>query len=103
MYGHVQVVFRYTKRRSVIIIPGCRYNKVVPKCLYDSPAAVWWSQWEATGGQRADLRVHIERHADYDGLAVAWGIGNTKASVEECGEACRAHQPNPKGGAAPST
>lgn len=79
----------------------CRYNKVVPKCLYDSPTAAWWSRWESGGGQREDLIVHIEQNADYDGLAVAWGVGNKKASVEECGEACRLHKPNPKGGVNP--
>lgn len=26
-------------------------------------------------------------------IAVAWGIGNTKKSVEECAEACRQHVP----------
>lgn len=73
------------------------YAHVEPKCLYSSPAAKWWKEWEAGGGQRQDLVVHIEKSADYDGLAVAWGIGNTKASVEECAEACRAHKANPGG------
>ncbi len=31
--------------------------------------------------------------------AVAWGIGHTKASVEACAEACRAHKANPSGSA----
>ena len=75
---------------------------MVDKCLYDSPSALWWIDWKAHGGQVADLEVHIDRNADYDGLAVAWGIGNTKLRVEECGEACRAHKPNPDGGEQPS-
>ena len=76
----------------------CRYAHVVPQCLVDSPSAKWWSDWEASGGNPDDLVMHIERHADFDGLAVGWGIGNKKASVEECGEACRAHRRNPQGG-----
>ncbi len=75
-----------------------RYAHVVPQCLVDSPSAKWWFDWEASGGKPDDLVMHIERHADFDGLAVGWGIGNKKASVEECGEACRAHRRNPQGG-----
>ena len=70
----------------------------MPQCLIDSPSAKWWFDWEAAGGKPEDLVVHVERHADFDGLAVGWGIGNKKASAEECGEACRAHRRNPKGG-----
>jgi hypothetical protein len=51
---------------------------VKPECLYASPAAKWWQAWEAAGGRREELVVHIERSADFDGLAVGWGIGNTK-------------------------
>lgn len=40
-----------------------------------------------------DLIVHIERGADYDGIAVAWGMGNKKASLEECALACKRHVP----------
>ncbi len=75
-----------------------RYAHVVPQCLVDSPSAKWWFDWEAGGGKPADLVVHLERHADFDGLAVGWGIGNKKASAEECGEACRTHRRNPQGG-----
>ena len=35
----------------------------------------------------------FEPHASYDGLAVAWGIGNVKQTARECAEACRAHVP----------
>jgi hypothetical protein len=52
--------------------------------LYASPAAKWWQAWEAGGGRREELAVHIERNADFDGLAVAWGIGNTKVGCERC-------------------
>ena len=75
-----------------------RYAHVVPQCLLDSPSAKWWFAWERMGGKAKDLVMHIERNADFDGLAVGWGIGHKKASVEECGEACRAHVRNPDGG-----
>ncbi len=83
---------------ELTIVGARRYAHVVPQCLIDSPSAKWWFDWEATGGKPEDLVVHIELHADFDGLAVGWGIGNKKASAEECGEACRAHRRNPKGG-----
>lgn len=35
----------------------------------------------------------LEQHADYDGLAVLWGIGHTTQSVEDCAEACRSYIP----------
>ncbi|GLI68829.1 hypothetical protein VaNZ11_013371 [Volvox africanus] len=70
------------------------YAHVVPKCLEDSPTAKWWAEYYASGGKQADLVVHIEKQADYDGLAVYWGINNKKASVEECAEHCKKHMPN---------
>mmetsp|Transcript_1104 Transcript_1104/g.3307 ORF Transcript_1104/g.3307 Transcript_1104/m.3307 type:complete len:89 (+) Transcript_1104:177-443(+) len=39
--------------------------------------------------------VHMEEEADYDGLAVGWGINNKKQSALECAEACRNHRPGP--------
>ncbi|KAL4858198.1 hypothetical protein ACK3TF_001688 [Chlorella vulgaris] len=66
------------------------YAHVKPECLEGSPTNQWWQQHKPTPD---DLDVHIERAADYDGLAVGWGIGNTKASIEECAEACRQHIP----------
>jgi hypothetical protein len=113
------------------------YAHVKPECLEGSPTNQWWQQHKPTPD---DLDVHIERAADYDGLAggyhnfvagrpsvalcttsakwqtwhvscglrrlhplkrlqpgvvaaVGWGIGNTKASIEECAEACRQHVP----------
>jgi len=50
------------------------YAHVSPPCLLQSPAMVWWKE---TQPAPEDLVVHIERHADYDGLAVRWGIGHT--------------------------
>lgn len=43
---------------------------MVPKCLEDSPTAKWWEAYYAAGGRQKDLVVHIEKAADYDGLAV---------------------------------
>ena len=63
-----------------------RYAHVKPECLYASPAAKWWQAWEAGGGRREELVVHIERNADYDGLAVAWGIGNIKVGCSDASE-----------------
>eukprot|EP00884_Botryococcus_braunii_P023092 jgi/Botrbrau1/9467/Bobra.0252s0088.1 len=71
------------------------YAHVVPACLESSPTNTYWKKWVASGGTPDQLVVHIERNADYDGLAVGWGIGNTKATVEECAEACRNHKPGP--------
>ncbi len=47
-----------------------RYAHVVPKCLEDSPTAKWWAEYYKSGGKQSDLVVHIEKAADYDGLAV---------------------------------
>lgn len=35
----------------------------------------------------------LEQHADYDGLAVVWGIGHTTQTAEDCAEACRSYSP----------
>eukprot|EP00195_Chlamydomonas_chlamydogama_P006959 CAMPEP_0202890758 /NCGR_PEP_ID=MMETSP1392-20130828/1065_1 /ASSEMBLY_ACC=CAM_ASM_000868 /TAXON_ID=225041 /ORGANISM="Chlamydomonas chlamydogama, Strain SAG 11-48b" /LENGTH=281 /DNA_ID=CAMNT_0049574389 /DNA_START=136 /DNA_END=978 /DNA_ORIENTATION=- len=74
------------------------YTHVVPKCLEDSPTAKWWKDYYASGGRQEDLQVHIERASDYDGLAVAWGINNKKATPEECGAACLHHKVGTVGG-----
>lgn len=68
------------------------YAKVDPSCLRASPAALWWYSHRPAPN---DLDIHLERRADYDGLAVRWGIGHTLGSVEACGEACRQHVPTP--------
>lgn len=68
------------------------YAHVEPDCLKRSPTAQWWAKQNP---QPEDLDIHIERRADYDGLAVAWGIDNKKQSAEECAEACLLHKPNP--------
>jgi len=52
----------------------------------------------ARGGKQGALKAHIEPAADYDGLAVYWGINNTKASAEDCAKQCLEHMPNRNGG-----
>ncbi|KAG1671874.1 hypothetical protein FOA52_003441 [Chlamydomonas sp. UWO 241] len=69
------------------------YSHVVPKCLEDSPTAKWWAAYYKAGGRQRDLVVHIEKNAEFDGLAVAWGLGNKKATAEECAAQCLAHMP----------
>lgn len=71
----------------------CRYAHVKPECLEASPTAKWWAAYYARGGKQSDLVSHMERRADYDGLAVVWGIGNNYATPEECGEHCKRHMP----------
>ena len=44
---------------------------------------------------RARLVRAPEQRADYDGLGVRWGIGNKKATWQECEAACAAHEPTP--------
>ncbi len=65
----------------------------MPKCLEDSPTAKWYLDYYARGGKQTELIVHIEKGADFDGLAVAWGLGNKKASAEECAKQCLEHMP----------
>ena len=74
------------------------YSHVKPECLETSPTAKWWNSYYEKGGKQADLIVHMEKGGDYDGLAVAWGLGNKKESAEECAKACLAHMPNVIGG-----
>ena len=54
----------------------CRYVHVNATCLEQSPTAVWHRSYTAAGGTADDLIAHIEERSDYDGLAVAWGIGH---------------------------
>lgn len=69
------------------------YAHVKPECLRSSPTARWWL--ENQPDPVIDLITHIEHSADYDGVAVAWGINNKKESIEDCAKACRDHKPNP--------
>lgn len=70
------------------------YAHVEPPCLEQSPTNQWYID-NKPGPE--DMDIYFEKEADYDGMAVGWGIGNTKQSVEECGEACRQHKPSGDG------
>lgn len=48
--------------------------------------------------QQVRLDGHTELEADYDGLAVRWGIGHQKANYSDCEAACREHVPGVGGG-----
>uniref|UniRef100_A0A7S3R9P4 Uncharacterized protein n=1 Tax=Dunaliella tertiolecta TaxID=3047 RepID=A0A7S3R9P4_DUNTE len=61
-------------------------------CLAQSPTALWHQQVSAAGRQEV-LEPHYEQAALYDGLAVAWGHTNKKASVEECAAQCLHFKP----------
>ncbi|KAL6771610.1 hypothetical protein ACKKBG_A27080 [Auxenochlorella protothecoides x Auxenochlorella symbiontica] len=78
-----------------------QYANVQESCLLASPVARWWREARAELGPAAltaSMRVHIERRADYDGMAVRWGIGHTQPSVEACAHACLTHEPVPQSG-----
>ena len=72
------------------------YNHISEECILNSPAAQYWINTDPDPS--TDLITHIERRADYDGIAVTGGLGNKKHSVEECAAACRLHErlPNEK-------
>ena len=55
-----------------------------------------------SGGAQQHGAAVIDMNADYDGLAVVWGIGHYTSSVEKCAEACRTYTPGPEFGGVPS-
>ena len=69
------------------------YAHVDAACLDNSPTAAWWRQWKEAGGVEQHMAIHLEQEADYDGLAVTWGVGNKMPSAWHCGDACRRHVP----------
>lgn len=60
------------------------YSHVNESCLHSSPTARLYR----TEGVRKTLVPRIDLFADYDGIAVKWGIDNKVSSVEECAEQC---------------
>lgn len=62
------------------------YTSVSKECLMQSPTFQQYTK------PNVALVPHIERHADYDGLAVAWGINNKVANVEGCAQQCMDHK-----------
>ncbi|XRB14699.1 hypothetical protein RI054_08g45390 [Pseudoscourfieldia marina] len=69
------------------------YSHVSPDCLERSPTNVAWQRFVKGGGSNKQLVSHEEVSADYDGLAVAWGPNNKKASWQDCAQACKDHVP----------
>jgi hypothetical protein len=62
--------------------PGMRrYSHVNASCLEQSPTNLWHKAYLASGGRNDDLIAHIDERSDYDGLAVAWGIGNKEGTI----------------------
>lgn len=53
----------------------------------------------ALGGSYKDLIVHIEQRADYDGIAVRWGVNHKTPTPQECAKACWNHRPGQVEGA----
>ncbi|KAK9845704.1 hypothetical protein WJX81_000103 [Elliptochloris bilobata] len=73
------------------------YAHVNASCLRSSPAARWWRNAAASGrlAEKAFLEAHVEQRADYDGVAVKWGLGHKAASAQACAQACLDHVPAP--------
>ncbi|DBA76497.1 TPA: hypothetical protein ACH3X2_008559 [Trebouxia sp. C0005] len=69
------------------------YAHVNPECLEASPTNTWWHEWQSSGASKEHAQAVLEQHADYDGLAVVWGIGHTTQTAEDCAEACRSYSP----------
>lgn len=75
------------------------YAHVNVSCILQSPTARWYRQYTAAGGSYHDLVVHIEPQADYDGVAVKWGINHKRETAQECAKACWKHRPGQVDGA----
>eukprot|EP00775_Hariotina_reticulata_P013419 gene13419-13547_t len=69
------------------------YTHINVTCLKRSPTARYYQEYLAAGGHLQDMVVHIEQHADYDGVAVRWGIKHKFKSILACAKACWQHQP----------
>ena len=74
-------------------VPFCRYKRVNASCLRASPTALWWQAAKGQLAERSFLEAHVEDNADYDGVAVKWGLGNKAASAQACAQACLEHVP----------
>jgi len=64
------------------------YVSIKPDCLERSATA---KDFDHAEDARLRQVVWAEEHASYDGLAVAWGVGNKKANAAACADACRRH------------
>mmetsp|Transcript_16133 Transcript_16133/g.22284 ORF Transcript_16133/g.22284 Transcript_16133/m.22284 type:complete len:350 (-) Transcript_16133:166-1215(-) len=66
------------------------YAHVEPRCLERSRTAI---EHPKDPQDRVKLEVHVETAADFDGLAVVWGLGFKQPSAAACAEACLKHVP----------
>ncbi|GMH42732.1 hypothetical protein BSKO_10651 [Bryopsis sp. KO-2023] len=73
------------------------YAHVDYQCLLDSPTGVKYVEFYnaslAAGKEVPEWGTVYLENADIDGIAVGWGIGNTKATGRECEQACLEHKP----------
>lgn len=73
------------------------YAHVDAQCLLDSPTTAKYLEFYnaslSAGNEVPAWEAVYMENTDIDGIAVAWGIGNTKASGEECQQACKEHKP----------
>jgi len=74
------------------------YARVNETCLRQSPTATLY-----TKGKDPTITARIDRFADYDGIAVKWGIDNKVSSVEECAEQCMSFNKMVEGDTLPCT
>eukprot|EP00271_Cylindrocystis_brebissonii_P022554 TRINITY_DN8723_c0_g2_i2.p1 TRINITY_DN8723_c0_g2~~TRINITY_DN8723_c0_g2_i2.p1 ORF type:complete len:283 (-),score=32.94 TRINITY_DN8723_c0_g2_i2:611-1459(-) len=72
------------------------YTRVDVPCLLNSPTAKAWHRLHLHGGMSGlGLTCNLEEALSLDGVAVAWGPTNKKATAEECCQSCREHVPGP--------
>ena len=90
---HWSLVTRCAHASSRLAVDG--YAHVDPKCFLNSPTARTFGKLLSAG---TPLVAFADQAADYDGLGVRWGIGNKKATWQECESSCRDFQPAGGGG-----
>jgi len=83
LLGNTNHSIYYTRVCGSPAIDG--YAHVNETCLRQSPTATGYKK-----GIDPTITARIDRFADYDGIAVKWGIDNKVSSVEECAEQCMA-------------
>ena len=69
------------------------YVSADPGCLGRSGTARAYRRVREGAAGRLEWALWQEERADYDGLAVRWGVGWKQESARACAEACLAHEP----------
>ena len=69
------------------------YVSANPGCLGRSGTARAYRRVREGAVGRLEWALWQEERADYDGLAVRWGVGWKQESARACAEACLAHEP----------